>query len=762
MPDESFLDISVEGPAAPKSTNKPDGPTGDGSAFTPGTTLPVDDEFHVSDYLRALSRRRWTGLATFLIVFTAVAVYTYTVQPMYDARAEVLIENESDNTVAFKQVVEEAKTRDYYNTQYRVLQSRTLVKKALESQNLWAEMISIAPKGGFAATLSAAVSAVKRVGRSFSGEAESQPGSNESATEAAAIGIFLSHLTIAPVRDSRLVDITFTAPNAELSARAANALAHAYVAQNLEVRLSATREASGFLADQLQEQRKAVEASESSLQKYREQNDSLSLEDRQNIVVQRLADLNTAVTKARTERIQKEAAYNQVRNVEAGKVQVDNVPGILLNSYVQQQKAEIGELQRQLAQYADRLGDRHPEMIRVRSALQSAETRLHQEIAKVIQGIRSEAVAAAEEERNLTAALEQQKNEAMALNRRAIDYGVLERDAVSNRQVYESLLQRTKETGITGELRTNNIRIVDLAEVPGAPARPKRGLNLLLGFGGGIFVALLVVFGAEYMDNRIKAPEEIRDYLGVPFFGMIPAVHEELSAAVMASGGPHDFAEAFRSLRTNLLFSSAEDGSRSLVITSTAPGEGKTVVSTNLARALATTGLRVLLIDADMRRPRVHEVFDQPQEPGLSNVIVGNAKPSDAIHRTGVENLWLLTAGRLPPNPAELLASQRFRNFVHSLGKHFDWVVIDSPPVLAVTDSVVVAHDVQSVLFVIGCEMTARAAAKNALDHLARAGVPVSGAVLNRVDFKHNAYYYSKYYRREYANYYTDPSRAAS
>jgi capsular exopolysaccharide synthesis family protein len=215
-----------------------------------------------------------------------------------------------------------------------------------------------------------------------------------------------------------------------------------------------------------------------------------------------------------------------------------------------------------------------------------------------------------------------------------------------------------------------------------------------------------------------------------------------------------NFSEAFRGIRTNVLFSSADEGSRSIVVTSTAPGEGKSMVASNLAASLAQAGQRVLLIDADMRKPKAHEILGVAQEPGLSNVLVGDVKPSEAVRKTAVAGLWILSAGRVPPNPAELVGSARFREFVESLKKHFEWVIIDTPPILAVTDASLIANHVSGVLFVVGAEMTSRHAARAAIEQLENSRARLVGAVLNRVELDKNAYYYSQYYRREYASYY--------
>jgi capsular exopolysaccharide synthesis family protein len=322
-------------------------------------------------------------------------------------------------------------------------------------------------------------------------------------------------------------------------------------------------------------------------------------------------------------------------------------------------------------------------------------------------------------------------------------------------------MQRTKETGISGELKTSNIRVVDAAETPRRPATPNTRMNLLLALFGGATLAIGLAFFFEYLDNRIKSPDEVKEHLGLPFLGMVPALFgKAIENPLINNGVPHNFSESFRAVRTNLLFSSAEEGARSVVVTSTGPGEGKTVVAANLAVALAQAGQRVLLVDADMRKPRVHTVFEKPQEPGLSNVLVGNAKSSESVHKTMVTGLWVMPAGLHPPNPAELLGSKRFKDFMSSLAEHFDWVIVDTPPVMAVTDSSVVGHVVNGVLFVVGAEMTSRYAAQRALEQLEHARAKFVGAVLNRVDLQHNGYYYSQYYRREYTDYYTSAPKA--
>ena len=719
---------------------------------------------HLTDYFKVLHKRRWTAATAFLLVLASVTVYTFTATPIFEARTRLLIEAESQNIVSFKEVIDEDQAKaDYYQTQYNILQSRALARKTIESLGLWEHpLLNPAAKGakglGGIRVIGGAIGMVTGLFSSAPAAASAEtPAGDETEAQSHTIDTLLKQVTIAPIRNSRLVDLKFRSPDAALSSRVVNALAKNYIDQTLEYKFSASKEANDWLDDQLAQQRKEVEEAEAKLQAYRERNDAISLEDRQNIVVQKLTDLNSAVTKAKTERIQKQAMYKQLAAIENNPAALDTFPAILSNSYIQQQKGELAQLQQQLAQLSEKFGDKHPEIVKTRSAIQNAQLKLQVEISKVVQAVRTEYQAAQAQEYSLSAALGQQKGEALAMNRKGIEYSVLERDVQSSKQLYENLMQRAKETSVSSELKSSNIRVIDRAERPREAVSPRKALNMLLGLLSGTVLALGLTFFFEYLDSRLKTPDEVKVHLGLPALGMVPALdpkawkgHEPLIHA----GVPPGFAEAFRTIRTNVLFSSAEEGSRTLVITSTGPGEGKTTVACNLAIGFAQAGQRVLLIDADMRRPKVHGVFKMKQQPGLSNVMVGNAKASESVHKTAVPGLWVMAAGRLPPNPAELLGSQRFRDFVTSLKQHFDLILIDSPPVMAVADAVIAAHAATGVVFVVGAEMTSRHAARAALEHLEQGRAHFVGAILNRVDLERNSYYYSNYYRREYGQYY--------
>ena len=739
----------------------------------PPASHPTPEEKHVLDYLRVVYRRRWVALPVFLVVFVVGAVNALRQTPVYQARAQLLIQKDAPNVARLDQVFENQSgwfDSDFYQTQLRILQSRTLARRTVDAMKLWD-----APRLGNGPTPKEQISVTDFLWRGvfsvidlakkpFANPPQAQPAvaiapadpeeKDETAAQSARIGEFLGGLSVVPVRNSQIVEIRYASTDPQFAARAANGVANAYIQQTMEFKFSASKDAADWLSARLAEQRQAVEKSEAALQAYKERNGTVTTTDgASNIVVQRLTELNSALTKAKTERINKEAAYNQLKAAEAAG-NLDSFPAILSNDYVQKLRTDLSDLQRQQAQLADRYGERHAEVIKNKTAIQAADAKLRGELGKIVESVHSEYQAALSEEQSLQSALDSQKTEALNMNRKGIEFGVLQREADSNRQIYESLMQRTKETGITSESKTTNVRIIDPAEVPGGPISPNVSHDLTVSFGMSLFLAIAVAFGLEYLDNRIKSPQELKAQLGIPFLGLVPSASKS-GDPLLSREVPANFAEAFKSIRTNVLFSSAEDGMRSVVVTSSGPGEGKSIVSSNLAVALAQAGQRVLLIDGDMRRPRVHEIFGADQEPGLSNVLTAGAKPSEAIKRCPtVHGLWILSSGHIPPNPAELLGSHRFRDFMGSLDDHFDWVVIDSPPVLVVTDSSIVANHASGVVFVVGSDKTSRQAARAAVEQLDAANARIIGSVLNRVNLARHQYYYSSYYRKEYSKYY--------
>ena len=726
--------------------------------------------WHPTDYLRILYKRRWVAIPAFLLVFVSGALETIRAVPIYEARTQLLIERDARRPTSIDAALQDP-SRGYYDdgfylTQYKIIQSRSMALRTVEALEKSGPPEKIPTMSGYSLSLTGLMNTVmSSVTGLFARAAEAEPAASdepdpvvtETALQSAKVARFLGSLGVVGVRNSSLVDLTFRSPDAEYAMRAVNELANQYRLRNLDSRLVASKEANDFLSQQLAEQRTKLEESEAALVRYRETHNAASVDDRQNIVVQKLTELNAQVTLAKIDRIDKQSLYNQIEGVRRSGGSLETVPVVMANEVVQKLKIEIAALEERRAQMAAQYGPNWPPMKELASSIAIARQRLDSEIDGVVNGVRNAFLAAQEKENALIGALESQKGEARGLDRKSVEYAALEREAAGNRQLYENLMQRTKETGVSGQFKSSNVEIVDKAEQPRWPVLPNVRRDLMVAAAMGLMLAIGLVLGFEYFDSRLKSPDEIKAHLGLPFLGLVPSVSAKGSDPVLISTAdvPPHFAESIKAIRTAVVFSSADEGARSVVVTSTGPGEGKTLVSSNLAAALAQADQRTLIIDCDMRRPRIHEVFGGAQEPGISNVLVGTSELKEVIRKTAAPNLSLVAAGHIPPNPAELLGSPRFKELIRTLRTQYDWIIIDAPPVMAVTDAAVIGHNATGVVFVVGAEMTSRRHAAVAIEQLAAAKSHFIGAVLNRANVQRHGYYYSTYYRKDYVQAYT-------
>ena len=449
-------------------------------------------------------------------------------------------------------------------------------------------------------------------------------------------------------------------------------------------------------------------------------------------------------------------ALQQLRSASAPS-SPDSIPIIAQNPQIQSLKSKLADLQRQKVQLAERYGEKHPQIQNVNASLQDAQHQLELETTKALQSVRHEYETSLLEEHTLSRNLEGAKVDAVDLNRKSIGYGVMEREAKSNRQVYDALLSREKELRVASNSRSNNVRVVDRAETPQSPMAPSGRRTWLLSVVVGLVLSIGVAFGLDYMNDTIKTPEDVARCLKLPLLGLVPASREDRHPVVGSLRVPYEFGEAFRSLRTSIMSRYPGEATKTMVVTSAQPLEGKTTTACNIALVLAYGGARVLLIDGDMRRPSLHRLLKLTNERGLAQILNGRARVRDVIQRTVDPNLLAVTAGQTPPNPSELLSSDRMKMLLTNLSNGpFDWIIIDTPPVLAVTDAVILAPSVTGVTFVVGAEMTRRRLAEHALDTIVTSHPRLAAIVLNKVDFARNKYYYSRYHGHQYKNYYSE------
>jgi polysaccharide biosynthesis transport protein len=733
------------------------------SSPSPAAAAPYapENEVHLLDRLAVLYRYRRLCATVFVLVTAAMIIQGYSNVKIFQAQARVLIEDERSTAVPGLQNEQNTYYEDpepYYQTQYKILKGRDLTRRVVRKLHLETVPEFNGTKQPPPTPLSLLSDLKTRVMGYFRkpAPAAEAPKAAETADESGMVATFVGRVDVVPVRGSHLVDVTFVSEDPKFAADAVNALVDEYVNENLEIKLRSTQGMLDWLGNELASQQKRVEDSERALAEYREKENALSLDDKQNIVLSRLNQLNDTATKARSNRVQKESLYNQVKAVASGG-NPDAIPVIATNAGVQAARTKLVELQRQKVQLLERYGDKHPRVLDVNAQLDDAQRQLDIAISGAVQSVRNDYETAVIEEQTFARNLEGAKSDATALNRKGIGYGVMEREAKSNREVYQSLLTREKELRVSANSRTNNVRVVDRAEIPRAPITPGGRRTWLMSGVIGLVLAIAVALGLDYMNDTIKTPEDITRRLKLPFLGLVPAVRGDKHPLLASSQVPHDFGESFRSLRTSLLSNYPDEGTKIIIVTSAQPLEGKTTTAANIAMALAYGGARVLLVDADMRRPGLHRPLRLTNERGLSQVLTGQARVRDVIQRTVDPNLLAITAGRTPPNPSELLSSERMKTLLANLTHGpFNWIIVDTPPVLAVTDAVILAPMVTGVTFVIGAEMTRRRLAERAIETVMQSRPRYAGVVLNKVNFEKNKYYYSRYYGHQYKNYYAE------
>jgi succinoglycan biosynthesis transport protein ExoP len=753
-------------PGSSTPTRTASAPQGGGANGPAGGPAPApytpENEVNLLDRLAVLYRYRRLCITVFILVTAAMIIQGYSNVKVYQAQARVLIEDERSTAIPGLQNEQNTYFEDpepYYQTQYKILKGRDLTRRVVRKLHLEKVPEFNGTKPAPPTPLSLLGDLKTRLMGYVGKGAAPAPEPvkvDETADESGMVGAFLGRVEVVPVRGSHLVDITFISEEPKFAADAVNALIDEYVTENLEIKLRSTQGMLDWLDNELASQQKRVEESERALAEYREKENALSLDDKQNIVLSRLNQLNDTATRARSSRVQKESLYNQVKAIASG-TNPDAIPIIATNAGVQTAKSKLVDLQRQKVQLLERYADKHPKVLDINAQLQDAQRQLDVAISGAVQSVRNEYETAVIEERTFAKNLEGAKSEATDLNRKGIGYGVMEREAKSNREVYQSLLTREKELRVSANSRTNNVRVVDRAEVPRGPIAPSGRRTWLMSAVIGLALAVAVALGLDYMNDTIKTPEDITRRLKLPFLGLVPAIRGDKHPLLASSQVPHDFSESFRSLRTSLLSKYPDEGTKIIIVTSAQPLEGKTTTAANIAMALAYGGARVLLIDADMRRPGLHRPLRLTNERGLSQVLTGQARVRDVIQRTVDPNLLAITAGRTPPNPSELLSSERMKTLLANLAHGpFNWIIIDTPPVLAVTDAVILAPMVNGVTFVIGAEMTRRRLAERAIETVMQSRPRYAAVVLNKVNFEKNKYYYSRYYGHQYKNYYAE------
>jgi len=716
------------------------------------------DEFELRDYYRIPVRRKWLTLAVLTSVLAAVAIQTFTTKPVYRSTARLRIDPEAANVLPYKEVMEVPEsyltTEVYLQTQYKILESRALSRRVIEKLNL-ADTQGLAemPSGSF---LVQAASSLKFLYTMIFSPKEA----TEKEQDLELIDLFLENLEVDPIRSTRLVDVSHTSYQPEFAEEAINTLVEEFIEQNFENKYNATIRAADFLEKQLEQLKITVEHSEEDLIRYARQHGILNIDERGNVVLQKLADLNQEMTRVQADLISKTARYQVVKDAT-----VENFLQSLKNDLIIDLEKRFLELKQNLASLSARFGPDWPDVQNTGRKIQEVREQLRREKEDTIREAKIEYRVAQDHHQLLSSALEEQKLLANQLNEDSIQYNILKREVETSKQLYEGLLQRLKEAGVSAGLKSSNIQVVDRGEVPWKVYRPRKALNLALGLLVGLMLGVGLAFLTEYLDDTLKTPDQVEQLLALPSLGVIPAIGkprdgtthllpaEGTTDAQSAAILPYTPAgsriwEAYRSFRTSLVLSSSGQQPKTILVTSSFTGEGKTTTAINAGIVFAQTGARTLLIDLDMRKPMLARRFGMVRSDGMSTFLSGNSDLSSQIKQTAVRSLFVLPGGPIPPNPAELMGSERMEEVLSLLAQYFEYIVIDSPPVLSVTDALVLSPQVDGVVMVIHGGKTSRDAVRRAAAHLRDVGAKILGALINNVDMESSDYYY--YYRHYY------------
>ncbi len=728
----------------------------------------TSQESALGEYIRVLIKRKWTVLGFLLTIFSVVAIASLKMTPVYEASGSIEINKPDSDLVNFNN--SPTFSLDYYDpteleTEVMILQSDLLALQVIKQLGLDRR----AEFGGKAAMLPSA-----------SLDLTPDPLQADPARTSALVSSFRNNLKVTLSPNTHIIKVSFRSPDKELTATVVNTLMSTYAENNFKSRFDSTMQASDWLSKQLVDLQMKVETSQEKLVRYQKEHEMLGIDEKQNITTEKLDELNKELTAAESERMEKESVYRLAQGDPESIASASNtlstaiMAGPTGSSLLETLRAKAADVEIQVAELSTQFGPAYPKVAQLNDQLREINSQILSETRKAAGKIRDEYMAALQRENMLRDALEKQKQEANKLNESSIQYSILKRDLDSYRQLYEGLMEKMKEAGVSAGLKSNNFRIVDVARAPTAPVEPNIPRNLAFGLMLGLTSGVALAFLLEGLDNTVRTTEQAQMISGLASLGMIPlgsraaraganakrlviATSKEAVELITQVRPQSQMAESYRALRTSLLLSNLGSPPKVIMITSALPQEGKTTTSINCAVVLAQKGVRVLLIDADLRRPSIHKTLGMAPQSGLSNVLTGSATLEQVITRSSVlPNLSILPAGTPPPNPAELLASSDMRNVLDEVRGQYDHIVVDTPPALSVTDAVVLSPRADSIVLVIRSGHTTKQALRRSRDIFMQVNAKVSGVLLNAVDLSSPDYYYYYEYQGKYSRYYRD------
>ncbi len=716
-----------------------------------------DQEIHLLDYWRILLKRQRVAAVFFMAVVIPVVVYSFVATPVYEGAATVLVDLEKNQTLNFTEggaaVIQTRDMSEYFDTQKAIIHNRAFADRVVRKLKLDQNPYFIDLKNKTTKSLIGYV--VTQVRDLF----PKQHATNyfpdlrfKEELDPVLTDILIKKMDLQTGRNN-LMKITFKDDNPAVAAVMANGVAEAFIEHNLDIRVKPFRDAAEWLNARLEESKAKVEESEKTLQRYREGKGVVSFESKENIINQKLQEMVTELSQTEAKRQESEIKYNQIKSVIDRPELLATVPDIMNNLVIQSLRTEELTLKRRLSELSEKFGPRHPQIQQLTSQIDSIQKSIITEGRKMLNAAKADYEVLRSREASLRSSLNEQKQEVLSLSRSAIDFNVIAGEAGSNKQFYELLLKKLQEASLSSGISVSNVQIVDYAITPKNPIKPRRMLNTILAIFVGIFGGIGAAFFTDYMDNTIKTAEDVDKSLAVPLLDIVPLSETSRGSIFMSTDPKSSVAESFRTIRTGLMLSFSEDSPlKVILLTSSVPNEGKTTVSANLAVAMAQMGEKVLLIDVDLRRHNLHKLFGLESKGGLSDVILNPSLLAASI-KTMKEypNLDVLTGGVVAPNPSELLSSERMRKLIAHVRERYDRIILDSPPVLAFSDALVLSRLADGVIVVVWGGKTTQDLVKQSVDSLKGVGARILGVALNKIDIARRPYYFYPYDYKYYS-----------
>lgn len=699
---------------------------------------------HLRDYLRIINKRRTLVATVFLGGFLIVVLGGLSMTPQYKGSTRILIEKSTN-----ADFLDESQRWDpyFYNTQFELIKSEAVGRRVVSmlglDQSGGGQLFSVSNQGG----LSGWFAEIKQLVKSGLGMTEPTSTKDVSLEIDKLAQVISARIALKPVSNSRIVEISYLSPNPEFAARVANSVAQAYIEETLEMKLDFARLTLDWMSRKAVEEAQKLEASENRLQQYMVENNILTLGDRMSVTPEQLSQLSTELLQAESRRRELETLYTRARKVIDQPEIAETLPAVAKDIALQTLRSQILQAEQRILELSSKFGPKHPTMKKAVSDLDSLKNKKQLEIQRIIASIGNEYELARNKEESLRAQFNQTQGEALNLNQKFIQYGVLKRDVDTNRQFYDALMFKIKEQNITQDTQPVNVWIVEKASVPNFAVKPDKRKIFLGGFIGCLMLGIALAFFIEYLDNTVKYPDETEQRLGISVLGLVSLWREakgNVEHAVIDS--PRSaFSESYKALRTAILLSKSEGAPGRILITSPGPSAGKTTTTINLAMAMAQSEKKVLLIDADLRKPRIHKIFNKSNQNGLSNYLAGDGG-ENLLQKGPIENLSLITSGPVPPNPSELLSSRRMEKMLEDLSNKFDVIICDSPPLMSVADARILSRMFDGTILVVRARQTPFDMAAKAIKSLTDVNAPILGMVINALELKKSDYQYNYYY----------------